>query len=134
MGTYQPRSRRAGDRASAAVEFALVLPLVLTMVLAILQVGLLVKDRLVIEGSARAGARQGAVSSDEAAVRQAAVDAAASLDPDLLEVSIQREGGGGTAVTVTVVYHAPVVVPVVDWLFPAVVDLTATAVMRQETG
>jgi len=134
MGRHRPRSRRTGDRASAAVEFALVLPLVLTMGLAMLQVGLLVKDRLVIEGSARAGARQGAVSADDSAVRQAAVDAAASLDPDLLEVSIEREGGGGTAVTVTVVYHAPVVVPVVDWLFPSVVDLAATVVMRQETG
>jgi Flp pilus assembly protein TadG len=125
---------RTGERASAAVEFALVLPLVLTMALALLQVGLYVKDRLVLEGAARAGARHGAVSIDDEEVRREAVDSAASLDPALLEVTVQREGGGGDPVSVTVVYHAPVIVPLVDWLFPAVVDLTATAVMRQETG
>lgn len=127
-------SVRAGERASAAVEFALVLPLVLTMALALLQVGLYVKDRLVLEGAARAGARHGAVSTDDKEVRQEAIDSAASLDPDRLEVTVQREGGGGDPVSVTVVYHAPVVVPLVDWLFPSVVDLAATAVMRQETG
>jgi Flp pilus assembly protein TadG len=116
------------------VEFALVLPLVLTMTLALLQVGLYVKDRLVIEGAARAGARQGAVSVDDEEVRREAIDSAASLDPDLVEVTVRREGRGGDPVAVTVVYHAPVVVPLVDWLFPSVVDLDATAVMRQETG
>jgi Flp pilus assembly protein TadG len=116
------------------VEFALVLPLVLLMVLALLEVGILVKDRLVVEGSARAGAREAAVSVDDAAVRQAVVDASASLDPASLEVTVSREGGAGSAVTVGVTYHAGVEVPLVDWLFPAVIDLRATAVMRQETG
>jgi hypothetical protein len=126
--------RGTGERASAAVEFALVLPLVLIMGLALLQVGLLVKDQLVLQGSARAGARQGAVSTDDAEARQAAIDAAASLDSEHLEVSVTREGGGGSPVTVVTVYHAPLIVPLVDWLFPSVVDLTASAVMRQETG
>ena len=53
-------SPRARERASAAVEFALVLPLVLVMALALVQVGLLVKDQLVLLGSARAGAASGA--------------------------------------------------------------------------
>lgn len=128
------RRKGARERASAAVEFALVLPLVLIMGLALLQVGLLVKDQLVLQGSARAGARQGAVTADDAEVRQAAIDAAPSLDSEQLEVSVLREGGGGSPVTVVIVYHAPLVVPLVDWLFPSVVDLSASAVMRQETG
>jgi Flp pilus assembly protein TadG len=123
-----------GERASASVEFALVLPLVLIMGLALLQVGLLVKDQLVVEGTARAGARQGAVSTDDADVTRAVEDAAVSLDLDRLEVRIQREGGVGTPVAVVVVYHAPVAVPLVTWLFPDTIDLGATATMRQETG
>lgn len=126
--------RGTGERASAAVEFALVLPLVLIMGLALLQVGLLVKDQLVLQGSARAGARQGAVSTDDTEARQAAIDAAASLDSEHLDVSVRRDGGGGSPVTVVTVYRAPLIVPLVDWLFPSVVDLTASAVMRQETG
>jgi Flp pilus assembly protein TadG len=122
------------ERASAAVEFALVLPLVLVMALALLQVGLLVKDRLVVEESARAGARQGAVTTDDAEVTRAATSAAVSLDPARLDVAVEREGGAGTPVRVTVVYHAPVSVPFVKWLFPAAIDLAATVIMRQETG
>src|SRR6266508_5837338 len=100
-----------GERASASVEFALVLPLILIMALALLQVGLLVKDQLVVEGAARAGARQGAVTTDDAEVTGAVEDAAVSLDIERLEVQIQRGGGVGTPVTVVVVYHAPVAVP-----------------------
>jgi Flp pilus assembly protein TadG len=124
---------RTGERATATLEFALVLPLVLIMALAILQVGLLVKDQLLLTGCARAGARQAAVSTDEASIRQAAVEAGPGLDPSLLEVTVVREGGVGTAVTVTVRYHAPVVVPAVRWLFPSAIDLVSEASMRQET-
>jgi TadE-like protein len=123
-----------GERASASVEFALVLPLVLLMALALLEIGLLVKDRLVVEGSARAGARQGAVTRDDAEAARAAERAAVGLDPGRLEFLVNREGGAGSPVTVKVLYHAPVVVPLVTWLFPDSIDLQATAIMRQETG
>ncbi len=114
------------------VEFALVLPLVLIMTLALVQVGLLVKDQLVVQGSARAGARQAAVDSDDGTVREAAVSAAASLDPDRIEVSVRRVGSFGSPATVTVRYHAPIAISLVAWLFPDSVDLSASATMRQE--
>ena len=40
------------------MEFALVLPLILVIALALVQVGLLVRDRLLVEAAARAGARR----------------------------------------------------------------------------
>jgi hypothetical protein len=104
------------------------------MTLALLQVGLLVKDELVVEEAARAGARQAAVSADDGSARQAALDAAVSLDPDRLNVSIARAGGSGSPVTVAVIYHAPVSVPLVSWLFRSAIDLSGQAIMRQETG
>jgi Flp pilus assembly protein TadG len=128
------RRRWMGERASASVEFALVLPFVLIMALAMLQVGLLVKDQLVVEGSARAGARQAAVTTDDAEVARTAERAAVGLDPSRLEFHVQRDGGAGTSVAVKVLYHAPVAVPLVSWLFPDTIDLGSTAIMRQETG
>jgi Flp pilus assembly protein TadG len=125
---------RTGERASAAVEFALVLPLVLLMALALVQVGLLVKDQLVVAAAARAGARQGAVSTDDAQARQAATDAAASLDATRLDIAVERLGGVGTPVVVTVRYDVPPRLPWVDWLFPAEIELTAASTFRQETG
>jgi Flp pilus assembly protein TadG len=129
-------SPRTGERASAAVEFALVLPLVLVMGLALVQVGLLVKDQLVVVGSARAGAREAAVDADDSTVRQIAVASASAggLDPSAIEVEVSREGGTGSPVAVKVSYHAPVAVPLVEWLFPSTVDLAGEATMRQETG
>jgi Flp pilus assembly protein TadG len=128
------RCRRKGERGTATAEFALVLPLILLMALALVQVGLLVKDQIVVEEAARAGARQAAVTTDDDQARDAAVAAAVSLDPDQLEVAVDREGGAGSAVNVTVIYHAPVDLPLVSWLFPAEVDVTGVATMRQEVG
>ncbi len=116
------------------MEFALVLPLVLLLVLALLQVGLLVKDQVVLESSARAGVREAAVTTDDGAVRDAAVAAAVGLDPDRLTVTIDREGGGGTPASVAVGYDAPIAVSFVAWLFPDSIPLSAEAVMRQEVG
>ena len=118
------------------MEFALVLPLVLIMALSLVQVGLLVKDQLVVSGGARAGAREGAVTTDDARVQQAAIDAASAggLDPARLEVTVEREGAVGTPVKVTVTYDDPVVVPLVAWLFPTSIELTSAVTMRQEGG
>ncbi len=102
------------------------------MVLALVQVGLIAKDQLVVTGAARAGAREGAVSSDDARVRAATLDAAVSLEPRNIDVTVHREGEVGTAVKVTVLYRVPIVVPIVRWLFPSAVDLSSTATMRQE--
>jgi hypothetical protein len=121
------------QRGSAAVEFALVLPLVMVMVLALLQVGLLVKDQLVLVGAARAGAREAAVSRDDGRARDAAVSAAVTLRAENVGVNVRRHGGVGTAVVVTVLYRASAVVPFVEWLFPSTVELRAMATMRQET-
>jgi Flp pilus assembly protein TadG len=128
------RWRATREHGTAAVEFALVLPLVLLMALALVQVGLLVKDQVVVEEAARAGAREAAVAVDDQSVRDAVLAASVSLDPNDVEVGIAREGGAGTAATVTVTYHAAVEIPLVSWLFPAVVDLRGEATMRQEVG
>jgi hypothetical protein len=103
------------------------------LAMALVQVALLAKDQLVVTGAARAGARQAAVSTDDAAVRQAVVDEAVSLDPSRLEVAVERLGGIGTAASVSVRHQAPIVVSLVRWLFDGDVPLSATASMRQET-
>jgi hypothetical protein len=104
------------------------------MAVAVIQVGVFVKDRLIVQDAARAGAREAAVSVDDAAVRQAVIDAAASLNPVLVDVTIEREGGSGDPVTVDVSYHDTVSIDVVAWLFPQTVELGASVTMRQETG
>jgi Flp pilus assembly protein TadG len=128
-----PRSDRA-ERGSAAVEFALVLPLVLVVVLGLVQVGLVIRDQLMVGAAARAGARAAAIQPDPAVVGAAASAAAPGLDPGLLTVDVTRSGTRGDPVTVDIGYADPVRVPLIGWLVGSSVDMHATAVERQEFG
>ena len=95
--TRPARSRplRASQRGTAAVEFALVLPIVLAIVLALVQVGLLVRDRLLVESAVRSGARTAAVESGDDAIRAAVLRAAPALEPSSVAVSTVRAGVRG---------------------------------------
>ncbi|HXF71377.1 MAG TPA: TadE/TadG family type IV pilus assembly protein [Actinomycetota bacterium] len=119
-------------RGQAAVELALVLPILLLVGLALVQVGLLARDRLVLEQASRAGAREAAVTPDEEAVRRAVVAAAPGLDLGAIELEVARAGSAGDPVTVSLRYADPVRVPFVGWLFPPAVELSASATARQE--
>ena len=116
------------------VEFALVLPLLLVMGLAIVQVGLLARDRLLVEAAARAGARQAAVEAGDATTRDAALSSAPGLDPAGVTVTVTRAGTRGDPVTVELSYVDVIRVPLVDWLFGGSVTFTASATDRQEFG
>jgi hypothetical protein len=127
------RRGRSGSDGSAAVELALVLPLVLLMALALVQVGLLAKDSLVLLQAAREGAREAAVTPDQERVRQAALRGGGGLAEERTEIEVQRTGGMGDPVTVRVRYRAAVIVPFIEWLFPEEVVMRSAATMRQET-
>ncbi len=116
------------------VEFALVLPLVLVVMLGLVQVGLVIRDRLLIEAAARAGARAAALQDDDGAARDAALTAAPGLDPTALSVEVTRAGARGEPVTVGITYADRVRVPLVGWLVGDGVTMHADAVDRQEFG
>jgi len=125
---------RRSERGSAVVEFALVLPLVLLVVLALVQVGLFARDRLLVEAAVRSAVRAAAVQDDEAAVRAAALAAAPGLVDANLTLSITRSGARGSPVTVHVTYLDPVRVPFVHLFVGDGVTMTTSAVARQEFG
>ena len=118
------------DEGQAAVELALVLPLVAMVILAIVQVGLLVRDQVLVVHAAREAAREAAVQPAPDAPREAAL-AGSGLDGDRLAVTVSDRGGPGTRVRVEVRYGARPRVPVVG---PMLGDVTlrATATMRVE--
>ena len=122
------------DTGTAAVEFALVLPLLLVIALALVQVGLIVRDRLLVEDAARAGARQASITSETAAIADAALRAAPNLDSSRLSVRVSRSGGRGQPVTVTVEYVSVIRVPFVSWLLGRRVGMRSTVTDRQEFG
>jgi Flp pilus assembly pilin Flp len=71
------------ERGAAAVEFALVLPFLLALIVGVVEVGRGWDAKLDLSGAAREGARAAATGGDVLAAVQ---DAAGSLDPDEIEV------------------------------------------------
>jgi Flp pilus assembly protein TadG len=60
------------QRGSAAVEFALVVPLVLALLFGVVEVALVARSQLVVISAAREGAREAAASPDPTAAVRAA--------------------------------------------------------------
>jgi uncharacterized protein (DUF2267 family) len=99
------RRGRRGEAGTSAVEFALVLPLLLVIALALVQVGLVIRDRLLVEEAARAGARAAAVIRDAMPLRGGRKRPARSPQPrsrsqrTLLARMEERCKGGSVAAT-----------------------------------
>jgi hypothetical protein len=131
--TRFPRARRGGtecrathERDQATVEFAFVLPLVVLAALAVIQVGLVVRDQMGVVHAARDAARAASVDRDPGAP----VAAAHHTLPDA-QVSVGARPGVGGEITVRVTYHSVTKLPLVGALFPDP-DLHASATMRVE--
>jgi hypothetical protein len=124
------RSARAlrSEHGQASVELALVLPLVLTLALALVQIGLVARDTVRVAHAARSAARAAAVGFDDSTVRRAAIEGS-GLSAARLSVVITRTGEW---VTVEVSYRSPTDVPLVGTIAPAVV-LRDQLTMRVET-
>jgi Flp pilus assembly pilin Flp len=122
------------ERGSAVVEFALTVPLLLLVAIALVQIAVVGRDRLVVDHAARAGARAAAVEADDSAVRQAVLDAAPALDRSALGVDVARGSGFGAPVEVSVSYDVPIALPLAGWLLPESVHLDEGVTMRQEFG
>lgn len=117
------------ERGQSTVEFALVLPLVVLLMLGLLQAGLLLRDQLMVSGAAREGAREAAVSADPERVEAAAERAAPALD---IEVEIERGDRRGDPAQVKV-SAPPTRVPMVGAIVSGL-TVSSSAVMRVETG
>ena len=122
------------ERGAATVEFALVLPIVFLVLLAVVQVVAIGRDRLLLAQAARAGAREASVQASSDAVVQAARAAAPELDPARLRVEVSRTGVRGSPVTVSLAYDVPVAGVLAGWLLPSTVTLRASVTARQEFG
>jgi len=110
----------------STVEFALLLPLIVFAALAVLQVGLVVRDQVAVVHAAREAARAASVDPDPGR----AVKAAHRTLPDA-DVAVGARPEVGEPITVDVSYHSVTNLPLVGPLFPDP-QLSARTVMRVE--
>jgi Flp pilus assembly protein TadG len=122
--------RRRGwgdDRGAAAVEFALVLPILVIILFGVIEFGGVYNAQLMLTGAAREGAREMAIAGVAAEAEAVALDAAAGIAPADLDVDFSSATcAAGTDITVTVSYDRPFL----TGLFGASIELTGLATRR----
>lgn len=116
------------ERGSAVVEFALIVPLILLLVVGIAEVAVVARAEIQLIMAAREGARQSAASPDTSQA-VAAVRGALGSTGSRARVSVSRPSAIGEPTTVHVSLHHRVAAPFLGG-FP--VELSARAVMRTE--
>ncbi len=105
------------QKGQALVEFALILPILLLVVMAILQFGLMLNSYLTIENASREGARAGIIGSSDDEIEQLIISTSPNLDPSKLTVSItpkEEYRKSGDTLTVIVSYNYELVVPIIS--------------------
>jgi len=130
LGTHQDAARRAWrDRGSAAVEFALVMPVLLVLVLGIVEFGRAYNVQTTVSAAAREGARVMALQSSPSDARAAAVAAAApAVTLSAGQISVSPSTCVGAAGTATVIVTYPMTF--ITNFFGASITLTGKGVMR----
>lgn len=127
---HRRHSTGQGERGAAAVEFALVLPILLVLLLGIVEFGRVFNVQVSVTNAAREGARVMAIENDPGLAAAAAAAAAPSVNPAIgagnVSVSPSDCDAGGTA-TVTIDYHVDLLTGWFDFLPP--INLTGTGVM-----
>lgn len=117
------------ERGSVAVEFALILPILIALLLGIVEFGRAYNAQITVTAAAREGARVMSIQKDAPTARAAVIAASPSLNPQLQNGQIVISPTActpGTNTTVTITYH-------LDFLTGFLsrgVDLTGKGVMR----
>jgi Flp pilus assembly protein TadG len=120
------------QRGASAVEFALIVPLLVLLVLGIVEFGHAFQVQGTLSAAAREGVRVMALQNDPVAARTAVRDASASLSPAVTNAQVVitpatcPAGGGSTNVKVTISYR----MPYLTGFFGSGLTLNGTGVMR----
>jgi len=126
----RPPCRRS-DRGQATVEFVVVVPVLILLMLAVVQLTVIGLDQMMVWHAARQAGRQAAVTPDPALVTRAAIDASPGLDGQRLQVELSGGTRSGDLVRVELIYQAATDVPLVGVLIDDQ-PLNAEVVFRVE--
>ena len=120
---------RNGERGAAAIEFALVLPILIMLVFGIIEFSRGYNAKTELTGAVREGARALALGKSTGEAQTATIDAAPGLDLDAGDISTTPcpAGGADGSAEVTATYAVPYNIPLVS---EGTFDISVTGVMR----
>ncbi len=135
------RPFRSGARGQSMVEFALVVPMVLVLLCAVVDMGRAYSAWVTTTNAAREGARLGITGASQAAVISRTQSTSGSYNDSNLSVTVTNAGGApGSSVVVNTSYSLALITPLVGMVrllpggtvIPSRFTLTSSADMRIE--
>jgi len=127
--------RRHSEKGQALVEMALVLPILLLMLMAIVDFGRVFHGHLAVTSASRQAVREASLGRTDAEISSAARSAAAPLAPTQITVTVTPAFSArqaGTSIEVTVTYSLEIITPLIQPFFPNPYQVIARAVARRE--
>lgn len=124
-------------RGQAMLEFALVLPILLFLVMGIIEFGRIFSAYLTITELAREGARYGVVGNTDASIKTLIKNRATAITLTDGDITITPQDPAnprkrGNSLQVSIHYSVDIVVPLIAELIPDPFPLTASCTMRCE--
>jgi Flp pilus assembly protein TadG len=138
MGKLTRATRRGagirGENGATLVEFALILPILITFLFGIVEFGRLLNIQVMVTSAAREGARFASLGSSATAVTTQVKASCPTVDPTKLTVAVTNAAGAsGSAATVRVTYSLDLATQTVARMFGSTtVNVSHVAVMRIE--
>lgn len=123
------------EKGQSLVEFALIIPVVLLILLGILEFGMMLNSYLTISNASREGARQGAIGSSDSDIQAKIMEISPNLDDmDILVEITPTEGSRrrGDMVTISITYNYEVINPLISSIINNSVQLKSQTSMRVE--
>ena len=127
--------RQSKQRGQALVELALVLPILLLILMAIVDMGRIYHGYLSVTTAAREGARQAALGRTDEQVRATSILSATPLEAGRISVAISPDVGlryTGANIEVRVEYQMAIITPGMQAFFPNPFVVIGKAVMKRE--
>ena len=117
------------------VEFAIILPILLLLIMGIIEFGLIFNAYLTIQNASREGARYGITGASDTEITSLVISDCASLQSTDLTVNItpaETSRNSGDTLVVSIKYNYHMITPIISSLFGNAVVLSAQTSMRME--
>ena len=133
--------RQQNERGAAAVEFALLLPVLLTILYGIIEFGMIMYGREVVTNASREGARAGIIqvspkpTSGQITTIATNYMAGTGINPSQVTITVTGAGGASpTMLTVTATYNYLWLDPYIPTVLglPSPLPITMSTTMRNE--
>lgn len=127
--------RLKNKKGQSIVEFALLVPLLLLILIAVIEFGILFNAYLVLNTAARDGVRMASVGGTDTQVTTQVQNDAVGIDLAALTITISPSSGSrsrGDDVTVTLNYQHTVITPMLNVIIGNQIPLQVAVTMRTE--